>query len=321
MGNQMRNMQFALAIALIGVSHALFLPATYQNTCSHLVNGSLTCCNKDADCAGCDAEYCACWACGQDGTDVIDGRSYNCDSCAAPPPNPPHTYSNICQHLFNDTLACCNTNADCGEEGGSCWACPDGSSWVDHRFFKCDTCQAPAPTPPSPQHSNICQHLVNGSLSCCKTDADCGDEGGMCWACPGGSSYVDGRSYNCDSCAAPPPTPPHTYSNICQHLVNDTLACCNTNADCGEEGGSCWACPDGSSWVDHRFFKCDTCQALTPTPPAPPTPAPNCDWASEVLSCTVDATCSGWDASQCASSQAVSSYCRLDNHVCHFSGN
>merc|ERR1712166_39839 len=214
MGNQMRNMQFALAIALIGVSHALFLPATYQNTCSHLVNGSLTCCNKDADCAGCDAEYCACWACGQDGTDVIDGRSYNCDSCAAPPPTPPHTYSNICQHLVNDTLACCNTNADCGEEGGACWACPDGSSWVDHRYFKCDTCQALTPTPPAP------------------------------------------------------PAPP------------------------------------------------------APGPaPAPPTPAPNCDWASEVLSCTVDATCSGWVASQCASSQAVSSYCRLDNHVCHFSGN
>merc|ERR1712166_1712044 len=254
-----------LAVALVGVCEALFIPATNQNTCSHLVNGSLTCCKTDADCSGCDSEYCACWACGADGTDVIDGRSYNCDSCAAP-----------------------------------------------------------SPTPPAHRHPNICQHLVNGSLACCNNDGDCGDEGGMCWACPGGSSYVDGVKYNCDTCAAPSPTPPRSYPNICQHLVNDTLACCKTDADCGDEGGTCWACPDGSSWVDHKYFKCDTCQATPPTPPAPPTPPTpptQCDWASEVLSCSADATCSACTASHCASSQAVVSYCRMDNNVCHFHGN
>merc|ERR1712195_66679 len=200
-----------LAVALVGVCEALFIPATNQNTCSHLVNGSLTCCKTDADCSGCDSEYWACWACGADGTDVIDGRSYNCDSCAAPSPTPPRTYPNICQHLVNDTLAFCKTDADCGDEGGTCWACPDGSSWVDHKYFKCDTCQATPPTPPAP------------------------------------------------------PTPP--------------------------------------------------------TPPAPPAPPTQCDWASEVLSCSADATCSAWTASHCASSQAVVSYCRMDNNVCHFHGN
>jgi hypothetical protein len=181
---------------------ALWGTAAHQNTCNHLVGGNLTCCQTDADCAGCDGDSCACWACGADGTDTIDGKLYNCDSCTA----------------------------------------------------------GHGPAPPKPAHKNICQHLVGGNLTCCQTDTDCGDDGGACWACPSGKSYVDRVEYQCDTCVAPPPAPPRSFPNVCEHLKdNTTLTCCNTKDDCGDAGGDCWACPEGSSWVDHKYFKCDTC--------------------------------------------------------------
>merc|ERR1712072_66594 len=256
---------FLVFLGLCGLlcqSHPI---TSYPSTCSHLVNGSLKCCQTDADCAGCDSEYCACWACGAGGTDVIDGKQYSCDSCTtspAPPTPPEPAHPNTCNHFVNGTLACCQSDADCaGCEGDhcACWACgADGTGWIDGRQYNCSTCSAAHPSPPTPpKQPNICQHLVNGSLTCCNTDADCGDQGGVCWACPGGSSYVDGVQYQCNSCRVPPPTPPKHYPNICQHLINGTLACCKTNADCGDDGGECWACPDGSSWVDHKYFKCD----------------------------------------------------------------
>ena len=191
-----------LLVASLAACQA-YAATSYPNTCSHLVGGNLTCCSTDDDCKGCDSEFCACWACGADGTDVIDGKQYNCDTCGKP---------------------------------------------------------TPGPKPKA--HPNICQHLINGKLGCCKTDADCGDDGGMCWACPAGTSYVDGKEYNCDTCAVPPPSPPRHFPNICQHLKdNKTLTCCKDDTDCGSGGGTCWACPEGSSWVDHKYFKCDTCTA------------------------------------------------------------
>merc|ERR1711865_723311 len=174
------------------------------------------------------------------------------------------------------------------------------------------------------------------SLTCCKTDNDCAgcdSEFCACWACgEDGTDVIDGHSYTCDTCAAPTPTPPHSHPNICQHLVNNTLSCCHTDADCGDEGGTCWACPQGSSWIDRKYYKGDTCEAKPPgpptppgppAPPAPPAPPPppapptppappaKCDWAHKILSCTADAACSEWATKQCDTSQAVVSYCRL----------
>lgn len=115
-------------------------------------------------------------------------------------------YSNICDTKVNDTLSCCDSDADC--DGGSCWACPFGKETVEGVEYECDTCKGPFNMTNSSfdsslpvSYPNVCQHLVNSSHVCCTSDADCGIEGGACWACgTTGETWINSNGYKCNTC-------------------------------------------------------------------------------------------------------------------------